>query len=301
MLNSTPARALAGATLLIMASPQAQACATCQCGDYTLTLIGVEKSFAGRVRLGVDYLSREEETGSGVGHETLTDNTFQLSASYSFTPDLSLALRLPYSKKESEGATLSHEEAAGLGDADLVAKLTLGRSGETSVRHLWGVQGGLRLPTSSEQKDAAGVPVSTDVQPGAGAWAPSVGVWYGYFRFPRMVYASLVATNGDGSGYQGLNPGAALLGTLSGQYALSQQWSLQLGLESRWSGHNRFNGVEDADSGGVAAFIVPGLMWSPMTDVLVHIAGQLPVLDRLNGEQKERGDIRVGIAFDLPN
>lgn len=288
-----------GAALALSVTPSAWACATCQCGDYTLTLMGVEKSFEGRLRFGLDYLSREEDQGSGLNRETITEDSVILGASYSFTRDFSVAVRVPYTRKESNAANLGHEQAEGLGDTDLLAKLTLGSAGETAVRHLWGVQAGLRVPTSSEQKTDAGVAVSTDAQPGTGTWAPSVGAWYSYFRYPQMLSISLVGTNPDGSGYQGLNPGQALLATLTGQYALTQDWSVQLGLENRWAARNRFYGTADDNSGGQASFIVPGLLWSPATDVLVHLAGQIPLIDHLNGVQKERGDIRVGIAFDF--
>lgn len=100
-------------------------------------------------------------------------------------------------------------------------------------------------------------------------------------------------------GYQGLDQGTAVLATVTGQYGLTHQWSLQLGLEGRVAGYNRFDGVRDDDSGGTALFIAPGVVWAPATDWIVYASGQLPVIRNLHGEQEERGDIRVGVAFDF--
>jgi hypothetical protein len=294
-VNISTGRA-AAVLLLSLAARDAAACATCQCGDYTLTLMGVEKPFAGRTRLALDAVNREEEQGD----ETLRDTTLYLSGSYSFNADFSVGLRLPFSRKSASDPSLAREEATGLGDADLALRYALGHVGAITDRHVWGLQGGLRMPTSREQKDH-GVAVDIDAQPGTGAWTPSLGAWYGYFRYPSMVYASVIASEPGGGGYQGLDGGTAVVATVTAQRALSQTFSVQLGLESRYAKHNRFYGVEDPDSGGTAAFLVPGLVWSPAEDWVVHLEGQLPVVRNLNGDQHERGDIRVGVAFDLPN
>ncbi|MEQ1438863.1 hypothetical protein AAG565_05830 [Fontimonas sp. SYSU GA230001] len=277
----------------------ALACASCQCGDPTLTLMGVEKSYAGRLRFALDYSNRSEHQGTGLERQHLQEDRTVFGASYAFSENFSLALRVPLSSKSASNRTLAREEASGLGDAELTAKYTLGRSGQMTARHLWGVQAGLRLPTASEQKNDAGEPIDIDAQPGTGAWAASAGLWYGYFRFPRMLYASLSVLEPLDTGYQGLEQGTAVLGTVTGQYALTPRWSLQLGLEGRIADYNRFGGVRDDDSGGTAMFVAPGLVWAPATDWLVHVSGQLPVIRNLHGDQDERGDLRVGIAYDF--
>lgn len=286
------------AAACVLATPAALACPTCSCGDYTLTLMGAEKSFPGRLRMALDWDSRSEEQGSGASRATLAENRYTLAASYAFTGDLSAAVRLPYSSKSAKTASLGSEEAAGLGDADLLGRYTLGKVGETTARHLWGLQAGTRIPTSSEQR-ANGVAVDIDAQPGTGQWAPLAGLWYSYFRYPLATYVTIGETMPLGEGYQGLDQGNALLASVTSQYALSQNWSAQLGVESRFAKRNTFYGVADEDSGGTAAFLTPGVVFSPDLNVLIHLSAQIPVVSRLHGEQDERGDIRLGVAFDL--
>lgn len=295
MLRNTLAAALCAAL-----SPAAWACPTCSCADYTLTLMGAEKAFAGRTRLAADFQHRSEYQGSGAGRTRLEESRFILGGSHSPTADLSLAARVPFSGKTAESAALAREEGSGLGDVELLGRYALGHTGELTARHLWGVQLGTRVPTSSEQHADDGGAIDIDAQPGTGQWAPSAGLWYGYFRWPVAVNLTVADVRPVGTGYQGLEQGNAVIATATSQYAFDTQWTAQLGLESRFAARNRFDGVADADSGGTAAFLVPGLVYSPDGNWIFYLAGQLPVVEDLNGEQEERGDIRIGLAFDLP-
>ena len=286
--------------VIVAAAPSAWACPSCLCGDPTLTLMGVEKSYAGRTRFSFDYTNRSEIQGEGVDRSRLQEDRYVFGASYAFTPDINVALRLPFSSKSAERATLAKDEAKGLGDAEILAKVTVFKTGGVSGRHLFGVQAGLRLPTSSEQTDSTDAPIDIDAQPGTGAWAPSLGVWYGYFQFPASVFVTVTVTDPVSQGYQGIDQATALLTTVTSQYAVTKNWSLQLGLESRIAGHNEFYGVEDGDSGGVTVFAAPGVVLSLGENWLLHASGQIPVLQHQHGVQDERGDLRIGIAYDLP-
>ena len=293
------ARLLPGAMLLLFAG-QTLACATCQCGDYTLTLLGDEKNFAGRLRLGVEALARREAAGEpGVDESVFDERRYSLGASYSFNDRLSLAARLPYVRKDWHVDGVGDQTVSGLGDADLTARYTLGQTGGAVVRQRWGVQAGMKLPTSSEKTDASGAALDIDGQPGAGAWTPSLGAYYGYFHFPWMTQISLVATDPH-PGYGGFKGGRALVLAAQSQYALNTAWSLQLEFDLRHALRNLEAGERDADSGGTLGSIAPGIAWSPATDVVLYASGQIPVIRSYNGVQHESGAVRVGIAFDLP-
>ncbi|MFP5306414.1 MAG: transporter, partial [Gammaproteobacteria bacterium] len=61
-----PLPALAAGILGLSAAAPAQACSTCKCGDYSITLLGVEKPYAGRLRGSFDTLVRSETQGAGL-------------------------------------------------------------------------------------------------------------------------------------------------------------------------------------------------------------------------------------------
>lgn len=292
-----PVAALAAATFAWIASPAAQACSTCKCGDYTITLMGAEKPFSDRFRVGLDYLYRSESQGAGVDERDTDEHRLLLGLAWSVGENLTLAAQVPFVKKEIENANLARQEAEGLGDIDLIARYVLYRSGTGSGRHLAGLRLGVRLPTADEVKEN-GQKLDIDVQPDAGSTVPNVGGFYSYFRFPWFFTSTLTAFH-FGEGNQDFQPGDALVGSVLGQYALDQTWAVQLGIDARYTEKNEFSGVVDENSGGTLAMAFVGAAARLSTDLVVHVGAQLPVLDDLNGEQDEDATLRVGLAYDF--
>lgn len=280
--------------------PRAWACSTCQCGDYTVTLMGAEKAYAGRLRLAYEVQAREEAQGQRGVSERVTEELRQtLGLSFAFNPEVTLALRLPYVRKEFRDSIGRGQLAAGFGDVDLVAQAVVGRDAAVVTRHLWGVQAGLRLPTAPEQK-AQGRVVDIDAQPGTGAVTPSAGLFYRYFHFPHFTAASLVWSDPQ-NGDQGFDGGRAWVATLTQQYALSQDFSAQLALEARYSAPHRYDDVPDKNSGGWVSYLTPGLAWRVAGEWLFYAQGQVPLRSSLQGQQSEQGELRAGLVFDLSN
>lgn len=277
------------------------ACSTCKCGDYTISLFGVEKPFESRFRVAVEHVYRSEVHGEGspAGITRKTDeHRTLLGVAYSFNEDLSLAVQLPYVQKEIVDNTLARQEARGIGDLDVVGRWVLHRGGEGSGKHLAGMRVGVRLPTGESVKDANGALIDIDAQPDAGSTVPNIGGWYGFFQFPWAVNAAVTYYR-FGKGDQGFAPGDAVVASFVSQYALTQTLALQAGVDARYAGKNRFSGASDADSGGTLAMVSVGAAWRMLDEVIVNAGVQLPVLDELNGYQEEKPAFRVGIAVDL--
>jgi hypothetical protein len=292
----------AGALTLFIATllpGQALACSTCKCGDNTLTLLGSEKAYGGRFRVGVDVLLRSESSGEpGVDEQATDEVRTTLGLAYSLSPDLTVALQIPLVRKEIQAANLAQQKASGLGDIDLAGRWVLVRSGGLSGRHLAGLRAGVRLPTAAEVEDGDGELLDIDVQPDAGATAPNIGGWYGYYRFPW--FATVSATYFTFSeGHQEFQAGDAGLYSALAQYGLSQNLALQLGLDARQSRRNRFSGVADPDSGGLLtmAFVGAAVRFGP--DLLLHGGVQLPLIENMNGVQDEDPNFRVGLTYDF--
>jgi hypothetical protein len=296
-IASLRARALLGAALAAAVPLPGQACSTCACGDNTITLMGAEKPFAGRLRAALDYHVRSETFGGGVDYQSIDEDRMVLGLSYSPAPDATLSVQVPYVHKHMKDATLTETDARGVGDTDVTARLVLWRDQPQLSRHLAGLRAGVRLGTSDEVTDSQGNLVDIDAQPDAGAFAPNVGLWYGYYNMPVFVSFS-TAYMFYGHGNQGLDPGDALVASLNAQYGTGN-WALQLGLDGRHTGRNRFSGVDDPDSGGTVIALAPGGVLRFGPDFLVHAAVQIPVSRQLNGVQDERTAWRVGVAWDF--
>lgn len=296
-----PAASLRSVALLLSVclgiNPAALACSTCKCADPTITLFGLEKAYQNRFRLAVDTVVRSETAGVDATRLRTDEWRTQVGVAWSPNDWLSVAVQAPYVRKTLETASLARIEAQGLGDVDVVGRAVLLRSGSISGRHLAGLRAGIRLPTGSEVR-ADGQPVDIDAQPDAGAVSPNAGAWYAYFRYPVFVTTAVTGLV-YGDGRQGFDPGAAVLGTVLGQYALSAPFALQAGLDLRWSERNRFDGVVDPDSGGVLGMAWTGAALRIGGELIVSAGVQWPLLDRLNGRQNESPNVRASLAYDF--
>ncbi|MCK5770710.1 hypothetical protein [Algiphilus sp.] len=289
--------ALLAGLLLVLAPPAALACSTCKCGDYSITLLGAEKPYAGRLRTAFDLLARSETQGAGLNARETEELRSTIGLSYAVSDDLTVAAQLPWVRKTLDDGNLASQEAEGFGNIDLIGWWVLHRSGEPVVRHLAGVRFGVRLPTTDQVREG-GSRLDIDVQPDAGAIAPNLGGWYRYYRFPWMLTVSGVAFV-YGDGHQGFSPGDAYTASLLGQYAINADWALQAGLDARHSGRNRFSGVTDPDSGGTLAALYAGVAARFLGELSISAGAQVPVLDDLNGAQDEDASLRLSLAYDF--
>ena len=298
-----PVRHLLASLILLLSSPAIFACAACLCGDPTLTTMGVEKPFAGRTRFSVDYLSRGETMGQArISEHVIDEQRVTYSISYAPSTQWVLSASVPMIDKRVDRYDLSFEEASGVGDTDLTARWFIGKSTSIATSRLWGLHVGARVPTSSEQQ-LNGQAVDFDAQPGSGALIPSLGIWLGEYHLPWFFYGSAIVQHTSSAGYQGYRGGNALLLTAHSQYALPStvlgKWALQFNLDGRWKNPDEYNGVRDDDSGGTLIMATPGLVWTPLTDWLVNVSVQQPMIENARGRQQEDTTLRAGITYDF--
>jgi hypothetical protein len=295
----TRAAVVMAAFAAALVPPEAAACSTCKCGDYTITLLGAEKPFGNRFRLGLDTILRSEAQGEPGVDERKTDEwRTLLGIAYSPTENLTFAVQVPFVRKEIEDTDLARQEAEGLGDIDLIGRWVLYRKGAVSGRHLAGLRFGVRLPTAEQVEDDNGNKLDIDVQPDAGATVPNLGGWYSYFRFPWFFTASATWFSFSG-GHQDFSPGDAAVASALVQYGVAQGVALQLGVDARYSKKNQFSGIDDGDSGGTLAMAFGGVAVRFLEDFVANAAVQIPVVDNLNGHQDEDPSYRLGLAYDF--
>jgi hypothetical protein len=285
------------ALVLAAVAQPAAACSTCACGDNSITVMGVEKPFTGRVRGALDFQVRTETKGEGATLQEIEEQRLSLGLSYSPSEIFTMALQLPFVRKHYEDATLAVIDTEGVGDADLIGRLVLYRDNPQLPRHMAGVRLGVRLPTSEQARDANWVPVNIDAQLDAGATAPNAGLWYAYYRLPVLVSIS-GAHLFYGEGRQGFRPGDATIATLLLQYGAGG-WAFQAGADARTTEANRFSGVEDPNSGGTLVMGTLGLTRRFGTDFVLSAGVQIPAIRNLDGVQDEDTSFRAGMAYDF--
>ena len=286
------------ALTLLPAAP-ARACSTCQCGDPTLTIMGTEKPFAGRLRVAAEFRYRTEEVGIiGITGEELAEYRTTFSAAWTPIERLTVGLSVPAVGKKLERANLATEDTFFLGDIELVARGYLWQDREMRPRHLIALVAGVRMPSAPELDDAFGTPLSLDTQPGTGAFIGSAGLSYGLYLHPFSFYASSTGVFAGG-GFGAFQAGNAWLNTALVQWAPDFPVALQLGFDSRAAARDETAGVKEPDSGGFIGFLTPGVVFSPAEDLLLAMRVMIPVADALHGNHDEGIAVLAGVTYDL--
>ncbi|NTX60383.1 transporter [Myxococcus sp. CA051A] len=286
-----------GAVLVPVSS--AWACATCACGDPTLTSMGTEQPFSGRLRLSTTLRA----WGHTVGQERvdalrLREARMDVSVAYAPLPWLFLSATLPLQAREVRSVSLARERGWGVGDVEVSAKAFLYQDREFSADHLFSVLAGVKLPTAPRLRAADGTLLDLDTQLGSGSVDPLAGVAYQHFRGD---WSFLVSATGflPTRGMLGFRAGPSLRATLAAQYQPAPRWAVRLGLDSRVEAAAEIDGEKEENGGGVISYASPDVLFSPSTDIVVAAGVRVPFFNRLHGRVAPTPIAMMSVAYDL--
>jgi hypothetical protein len=291
---------------------------------------------AGKAALSLDFALAEPDHRSDAelaalagqhihAHDQADGQVWTVSAAYGLTDDVTLSLALPYVRRADirEGAHThiggvavngvdERGSSAGLGDASLLAKWRV--TGEN--HHGWeaALIGGLKLPTgATHQVDDLGERFEAEHQPGTGSWDPVAGVALtralprGGFHASALYQLS---TRGSQATRLGDRAQAALgvthrlIGAPTDHHAEEHHADAEpalsldgvLELNGEWEGRQRVTGAAEAESGGRALFLSPGLRlntggWS------IAVGGSLPLAQHIRLSHSENAyRLRLGVS-----
>lgn len=291
-----PSLLLAAAGLLC--PREARACAVCSCGDPTLTTMGAEQPFDGRLRAATEARYRVDAIGTpDVDQLLLREVKTDLALSWSPDRRVTVALSAPLLWREVTTVNLSRTQVWGLGDVEARARWLVYRDRDFAPRTLVAVSGGLQAPTAP-LAEVDGVALPAAAQPGTGAFAPLVGVSAARFDDPRSVYASATVWWPLPSD-RALQPGPSLRLTGAGQVQPRNDLGVRVGLDGRLDAVALEGGVVEEDSGGFVAFLTGDLLYSPAEDVVVRLGGAVPVVNALRGDHVESPMATLGVIYDF--
>jgi hypothetical protein len=284
------------ALALTFTPSRADACASCGCGDPTLTAIGSDIPFEGRVRAysGLRYWSAGTDAGGGRLQEARMD----LAATWSATPWLVLGVDLPLQTRALDGLT-SFSNGKGLGDLQVSARAVVFRDRSFAPEHLVNVVAGLQMPSAMVVRDANGNAVkSSDAQLGTGAWDPLVGAGYAWFGGAWSANVDLRFRLST-TGFFGLREGNATLGALGLQYQPWTRLGFRMGVESKYEGAAKAPPVADdqGDPASFVTFVSPALVAAVTPDFLLNLSFHVPVVD--TGDHHVGPVLQLGATWDL--
>lgn len=298
-------RRVAAALLLAAAAStlhatSARACAVCNCGDPTLTAVGVEQPYRNRVRAGVEERYGNHEQGDGADAEDLQIVRSALFVAWTAHPRITVGLVVPWMTTWLTPSTGRAQLINGLGDMELSGRVLVARDKSFAAHHLLWATAGLKLPTAPRLYDAAGYPFADDDQPGSGSWDPFVGAtyaWYSGALFSAYASGSYRYTT---TGWHGYRRGQQVGWNAAVQ---AQPWTwggFQLFIEGDWLAQDRLpSGGGMPNTGGTIVRLGPAFVFSPRMDLMLRLAASTPVVQDFIGAQHDGPQVSLSLVWDI--
>lgn len=273
----------------------AHACSMCQCGDPSYRLIGEEFFTATPWRMGFDVDHGGKDTAGEEAGTRETELETRLTASGAWTPRAGLRLvgRLPFVQRRIESSD-GVSTLFGISDPELFVhtQITPARS-----RHWAALMLGVRAPWGQNDRTVDGVRADEHLQPGTGA----ASLWAGASGSLRLgtrehAYGSLLA-RWNGTNNYGYHYGNAMFLNLAYQRDLAPRLAGVLELNARDARFDRVDGVQQDNTGGSVLYLTPRIQWQMNETLVLRLGVQLPVAQRMIGDQTERANLITGITL----
>jgi hypothetical protein len=276
------------------------ACATCGCGDPTLTAVGVEQPYRNRVRLGIEERYSDHQSGADETFQHLYTLRSSIAAIWSPHDRVTLGAFIPWVTTWLRHPGTSGQTINGLGDMEMSLRVLVARDRKFGAHHLFWLNAGLKFPTGPRLKDDQGYPYGDDDQPGSGSWDPFAGVTYAWFSGGMWSTWASVSYRYTTDGPRGYRRGSVLGWSTAAQLQPWNKLAFQLGVDGGWTQPDQLsNGRAAPDTGGVIVSLAPGLVVSPRVDLLLRLVVGVPVVQVLDGRQQQGTQVMLTLNYDV--
>jgi len=280
---------------------RAQACSQCMCGTpFPAGVLGGVVPMQLTYGIEERFLSKTSGLDDGPGEEQEREHRVAGFAMWRPLNRLVLLGRLPYNVKQVtdqaglEGPSL--QTSRGVGDAELTVLVGVARSDRHALT-LGLVVAGTAPTGSNEARDPSGQRLDIHLQPGIGAWSGTTGLNLARGGAHGTWDAS-VLDRISGTSSHGYRYGDAVL--YNAGFA-SHAWKgvqLLAQINGRWAARDRLeNGGVGENTGGMVTYAAPGMRWLLGSGLGVEGAIQVPVTQRLYGDQREHTTGRVSLSI----
>jgi hypothetical protein len=277
-----------------------EACASCSCGDPTLTASGVELPYENRLRVTVDERYGSLSLGEGDDLERVQFVRSTLSATWSATSWLTFDVKLPWLTSFIGYGTAPYTLVNGLGDLELAGRFVLFRERGFAPHHLLSASAGLKMPTGYAVHDSDGALVSDDDQPGSGSWDPFAGVTYAWLSGDLLSFFASTGYRYTTPGWHGYHRGMSVGASALLQVQPKPWGAMQVGVDGGWQAADRFgDGSIAQDTGGTVVYAAIGLLGRVTTDWLVRAIIDVPAVVALYGHQSVGPQVGLSVTYDF--
>ncbi|HVT19147.1 MAG TPA: hypothetical protein VHQ90_23580 [Thermoanaerobaculia bacterium] len=292
---------------LLSSSPAAHACSICRCGDATFNALGTNVySAVNPFRVSLDW-ERFDKTQGAIaagGREAVVENRLTAGLSYTFADRVIAVARVPLSSHHLTSQDLETSRtttARSLADPELyvLARLWASNFAPGLGRRAWvSVLGGVKTSWGNNDVTRNGVRLDEHLQPGTGSTDYFTGLSGLYLLDSRSSLFSSVQVRYPGANHFGYRYGNIKLANFGYEHKLGTQLDGVIDLNYRNAAKDRVDpdtGL-DADTGGTMLYLSPKLSVDVGRGVVARLAVQVPVVSRLNGNQKERVVANAGFT-----
>jgi hypothetical protein len=184
------------------------------------------------------------------------------------------------------------------GDLDVRGQVLLAHAVTPIGSLTTGVSIAAGLPTGPRLRDGSGAIVDVDAQPGLGAWAGGGGIWADT-RAGVWGGRATVEVRGATRGWEAHQPPRTLLYSASLRRRIGSTSGVQLGIDGRRSGFDRYDGVPDRLSGGHTLFFSPRYSQTLFSNWGFQFGGQIPLMLEREPRSRETGGFEFGIHWGV--
>lgn len=275
-------------------------CAVCGAAQPVLPANGVEPAFEGRRRATVDIRAAEFRTREASPREVSEQRVepgvaFAVGASTLIGAALPLVRRSTSASAGEGGSAPARHEELMLGDLDLRASTTASRG---VGRHL-AFDVGVKLPTAKGARDARGVLLPADLQPGCSSIAPFVGVTARWAR-PRLAFWATGALLLPFAVREDVpHPGDSLRAAVNVQVEPWRGLALRIALTGRADAAASFRETLVQESGGAQAYVAPELVLAPVGDVVITVGAAVPAFQAMRAYRTTMPVALLSVGTDL--
>jgi hypothetical protein len=244
------------------------------------------------------YLSKSNALEEGVpGEEEEREHRVSGFALWRPIDRLALLGRLPYNVKEitesPAGDVETTQRSRGIGDAEALALVGLARPASSGSLAL---VLGVTAPTGNNDASENGERLDAHLQPGTGAWSGSAGLNLAVPMSRGGLEASVLG-RWSGTNDHGYRYGNVALYNLGYTTPARNGWQLLAQLNGRTAARDRFEeGELGENTGGTVVYAAPGVRWLAPNGIGIEAGLQIPVLERLLGDQDEHTTGRLALS-----
>ena len=156
---------------------------------------------------------------------------------------------------------------------------------------------GATAPTgSNDLRDSNGERLDIHLQPGIGAWSGTTGLSLA-MRGAQGTWDSSVLDRISGTSAHGYRYGTAVLYNAGFTSRTWKDTQLIAQVNGRWAARDRLeDGSVGENTGGMVTYATPGVRWMIGSTLTLEGAVQVPIVQRLYGQQTEHATGRVSLS-----